>query len=168
MNIQTIDIKKLNPAKYNPRRNLKPEDEEYKNIKNSINEFGYVEPIIVNLDMTVISGHQRLKVLQDLGYTKIECNIVDLDKNQEKLLNIALNKISGDWDYDKLEDLLAELKEADINLLSTGFNEKEIEKIFRESEELINDNQEVDLSRFEDGKFQCQCPKCGFWFNIKE
>lgn len=118
--------------------------------------------------MTVIGGHQRLKVLQDLGYTEIECNVVDLDKNQEKALNVALNKISGDWDYDKLEDLLAELKEADIDLLSTGFNEKEIEKIFKESEELINDNQEVDLSEFKDEKFQCKCPKCGFMFDAKK
>ncbi len=168
MNIQNISIEKLKTAEYNPRRNLRPEDEEYQKIKNSIKEFGYVAPIIINSDMTVIGGHQRLKVLQDLGYTEIECNVVDLDKNQEKALNVALNKISGDWDYDKLEDLLAELKEADIDLLSTGFNEKEIEKIFKESEELINDNQEVDLSEFKDEKFQCKCPKCGFMFDAKK
>lgn len=168
MNIQNISVKKLKIAEYNPRRDLRPEDEEYQKIKNSIKEFGYVAPIIINSDMTVIGGHQRLKVLQDLGYTEIECNVVNLDKNQEKALNIALNKISGDWDYDKLEDLLAELKEADMNLLSTGFNEKEIEKIFKESEELINDNQEVDLSDFKDEKFQCKCPKCGFMFDAKK
>ena len=168
MNIQNISVKKLKPAEYNPRKDLKPEDEEYQKIKKSLIEFGYVAPVIVNSDMTVIGGHQRLKVLQDLGYTEIECNVVNLDKNQEKALNIALNKISGDWDYDKLEDLLAELKEADMNLLSTGFNEKEIEKIFKESEELINDNQEVDLSDFKDEKFQCKCPKCGFMFDAKK
>lgn len=168
MNIQKISIEKLKPAEYNPRKDLKPEDEEYQKIKKSLIEFGYVAPVIVNSDMTVIGGHQRLKVLQDLGYTEIECNVVNLDKNQEKALNIALNKISGDWDYDKLEDLLAELKEADMNLLSTGFNEKEIEKIFKESEELINDNQEVDLSDFKDEKFQCKCPKCGFMFDAKK
>lgn len=168
MNIQKIDIKNLKTAEYNPRRDLKTEDEEYKKIKKSIEEFGYVTPIIVNTDMTVIGGHQRLKVLKELGYTEVECNVVNLDKNQEKALNIALNKISGDWDYDKLEDLLAELKEADMDLSSTGFDEKEIEKILRESEELINDNQEVDLSEFKDEKFQCKCPKCGFMFDVKK
>ncbi|MFR8144761.1 MAG: ParB N-terminal domain-containing protein [Clostridia bacterium] len=168
MNIQKIDIKNLKTAEYNPRRDLKTEDEEYKKIKKSIEEFGYVTPIIVNTDMTVIGGHQRLKVLKELGYTEVDCNVVNLDKNQEKALNIALNKISGDWDYDKLEDLLAELKEANMDLLSTGFDEKEIEKILRESEELINDNQEVDLSEFKDEKFQCKCPKCGFMFDIKK
>lgn len=94
MNIQKINIEKLKPAEYNPRKDLQPEDEEYQNIKRSLLEFGYVAPVIVNKDMTVIGGHQRLKVLKELGYTEIECNVVDLDKDREKALNIALNNIS--------------------------------------------------------------------------
>lgn len=168
MNIQKIEIGKLKPADYNPRKDLKPEDEEYQKIKKSIIEFGYVDPIIVNTDMTVIGGHQRLKVLKDLGYTVIECNMVDLDKNKEKALNIALNKITGEWDYDKLEELLEDLKNSDIDLLTTGFDEQEIEKIFKESEEIINDNVEVSLEEFSDDKFKCQCPKCGFFFDVKK
>lgn len=168
MNIQKINIKKLNPAQYNPRKNLTPDDEEYQKIRRSITEFGCVEPIIVNSDMTVIGGHQRLKVLKELGYEELECVVLNLDKNKEKVLNIALNKIQGEWDDDKLEDLLLELKEADTDLLSTGFNDEEIEKILRESEEIINDNGEIDLSEFSDDKFQCQCPKCGFMFDIKK
>ena len=97
MNFQMIEIEKLKPANYNPRKDLKPEDEEYQKIKKSILEFGYVDPIIANADMTVIGGHQRLKVLKDLGYKEIECIVVDLDKNKEKALNIALNKITGEW-----------------------------------------------------------------------
>ena len=96
MNIQLINIEKLKPAEYNPRKDLQPEDEEWRKIQRSIEEFGYIDPIIVNSDMTVIGGHQRLKVLKDLGYTEIECNVVDLDKTREKALNIALNKISGE------------------------------------------------------------------------
>ena len=102
MNIQILKIENLKPAEYNPRKDLTPEDEEYQKIKKSLTEFGYVAPIIVNADMTVIGGHQRLKVLKELGYTEIECNIVDLDKNKEKALNIALNKITGEWDNGKL------------------------------------------------------------------
>ena len=168
MNFQMIEIEKLKPANYNPRKDLKPEDEEYQKIKKSILEFGYVEPIIVNANMTVISGHQRLKVLKDLEYKKIECIIVDLDKNKEKALNVALNKITGEWDNQKLEDLLLELKEADFDLLVTGFDEKEIDKMFKESEEIINDNAEVNLDEFSDDKFKCQCPKCGFFFDVKK
>lgn len=94
--------------------------------------------------------------------------MVDLDKSREKALNIALNKISGDWDNNKLEELLAELKETNVDLLITGFNNEEIEKILKESEELINNNEEIDLSKFSDDKFQCRCPKCGFMFDIKK
>ena len=132
MNFQMIEIEKLKPASYNPRKNLKPEDEEYQKIKKSILEFGYVEPIIVNADMTVIGGHQRLKVLEDLDYKEIECIVVDLDKNKEKALNIALNKITGEWDNQKLEDLLAELKEADFDLSTTGFTFDEVDNMLKD------------------------------------
>lgn len=132
MDIQIINIEKLKVAEYNPRKDLKPEDEEYQKIKNSIIEFGYVSPLIVNKDMTVIGGHQRLKVLKEMNHTNIECVIVDLDKNKEKALNIALNKISGDWDYDKLEDLLAELKETDIDMNITGFSFDEVDNILKD------------------------------------
>jgi DNA modification methylase len=132
MNIQKIEITKLKPAEYNPRKDLKPEDEEYQKIKKSIIEFGYVAPIIVNSDMTVIGGHQRLKVLKELGYNEVECVIVDLNKNKEKALNIALNKISGDWDNNKLEELLAELKETDIDLDITGFSFDEVDNILKD------------------------------------
>lgn len=132
MNIQKIRIEELKPAEYNPRKDLKPEDEEYQKIKKSLIEFGYVAPIIVNLDMTVIGGHQRLKVLKELGYTEIECNVVDLDKNKEKALNIALNKITGEWDDTKLEELLAELKETDINMDMTGFSFDEVDNMLKD------------------------------------
>jgi len=132
MNIQKINIEKLKAAEYNPRKDLTLEDEEYQKIKRSLTEFGYVAPVIVNSDMTVIGGHQRLKVLKELGYKEIECNIVDLDKNKEKALNIALNKISGEWDNDKLEELLAELKETDIDMDMTGFSLDEVDDILKD------------------------------------
>lgn len=134
MNIQKINIEKLKAAEYNPRKDLKPEDEEYQKIKRSILEFGYVAPIIVNADMTVIGGHQRLKVLKELGYEEVECNIVDLDKTKEKALNIALNKITGEWDNSKLEELLAELKETDIDMDMTGFTFDEVDNILKDIE----------------------------------
>lgn len=132
MNIQKISIEKLKAAEYNPRKDLKTEDEEYQKIKKSLVEFGYVDPVIVNKDMTVIGGHQRLKVLEELGYKEIECNVVELDKNKEKALNIALNKISGEWDNTKLEELLAELKETDIDMNITGFNFDEVDNILND------------------------------------
>lgn len=73
MEWKVLPIGQLKPAAYNPRKQLKPGDKEYEKIKNSIQEFGYVEPVIVNYDMTVIGGHQRLTVLKELGYEEVQC-----------------------------------------------------------------------------------------------
>lgn len=132
MKIDKLSIDKLKFADYNPRKDLKPGDPEYEKLKNSIEHFGYVEPVIVN-DRTglVVGGHQRVKVLKDLGYTEIEVVHVDLDEANEKALNVALNKISGDWDAEKLEDLLRELNlNDDIDVLLTGFDTSELDTLF--------------------------------------
>ena len=166
MKLEKIELNKLKMAEYNPRKELTEKDPEYTKIKNSINEFGYISPIIANSDMTVISGHQRLKVLKDLGYTEIECIIVDFDKNKEKMLNVALNKISRERKYQKLETLFNELATNNMDLSIMGFDEKEINKLIKETEETMNDNEEINLEEFNDEKFQCKCPKCGFVFDV--
>ena len=96
-------ISELKPAEYNPRKKLQPGDPEYEDIKRSIETFGYADPIIINKDGTIIGGHQRLTVLRDLGYEEVSVIVVDLDKNHEKALNIALNKITGEWDQELLK-----------------------------------------------------------------
>ena len=168
MELKKQKIGDLKIATYNPRKELNEKDKEYQKIKNSIIEFGYVAPIIINADKTVISGHQRIKVLKDLRYEEIDCIVVNFDKNKEKLLNIALNKISGEWDYQKLESIFNELDENNIDLLITGFDEKEINKLIKETEETMNENTEIDLNEFNDDKFQCKCPKCGFVLDMNE
>lgn len=144
MNIQIIDINKLIPATYNPRKDLNPDDAEYIKIKNSIVKFGFVSPLVINKDMTVIGGHQRLKVLKDLGITEVECIVVDLDKTNEKALNIALNKIQGDWDEDKLEALLQELKLEEFDMNLTGFDFDEVDEILNDINGTKEDNFDVD------------------------
>ena len=122
----------LKPAEYNPRKRLQPGDEEYERLKRSIETFGYVDPIIVNADGTVIGGHQRLFVLQDLGYTEADVAVVDLNKADEKALNIALNKISGEWDEVKLADIFAELNADGYDSTVTGYERSEISDILSE------------------------------------
>ena len=129
MEIKELSLKELKPAAYNPRKKLKKGDKEYEKIKQSLLKFGYVDPIIVNNDMTVIGGHQRLTVLKDLDYETAKCVIVDLPKEDEKALNIALNKITGQWDDALLADLLLDLQESDFNLDLTGFEPPEIDDI---------------------------------------
>ena len=131
MEWKTLSVDALRPAEYNPRKKLKAGDKEYEKIKNSILEFGYVEPIIVNYDMTVIGGHQRLTVLKDLGYTEVQCVEVHIeDENKIKALNIALNKITGAWNEQLLADLIVDLQSANFNTVFTGFEAPEIEQLF--------------------------------------
>lgn len=144
MNIQKIKIDKLIPATYNPRKDLKPSDAEYVKIKNSIEKFGFVSPLVINKDMTVIGGHQRLKVLKEMGIVEVECIIVDLDKTNEKALNIALNKIQGDWDEEKLEALLQELKLEDFDTNLTGFDFDEVDEMLKDVNGSKEDDFDVD------------------------
>ena len=128
--LKVLPVSVLKPAEYNPRKKLKPGDKEYEKIKNSIEEFGFADPLVVNADMTIIGGHQRLTVAVALGYTEVPCAVVDVDKVREKALNIALNKITGAWDEQMLADLLTDLKEADYDLDWTGFEAAEVEQLF--------------------------------------
>lgn len=140
MDIQLIDINKLKAAEYNPR---KISDSELNKLKNSITEFGLVDPIIINSDRTVIGGHQRLKELESLGHKEALCVIVDLSKDKEKVLNLSLNKISGDWDDDKLSELLLELEnESDIDMALTGFDDDEIDELLYELEDELEEKTE--------------------------
>ena len=126
----------LIPADYNPRKDLKPGDAEYEKLKRSIEQFGYVEPVIWNKTTGfVVGGHQRLKVLLDMGITEVECVVVEMDAEKEKALNIALNKISGEWDKDKLALLIADLQGADFDVSLTGFEPAEINSLFKDTQQ---------------------------------
>ena len=132
MNIKNFKLSELNPAKYNPRKELKPGDKEFEKLKNSIENFGYVELIVVNEgnNNTVISGHQRLNVLKHLGKTEAECVVVNLDEASEKALNIAMNKVTGEWNETMLADLIADLQSVNYDLDLTGFEAPEIDMLF--------------------------------------
>ena len=134
MIIEKKNTADLLPADYNPRKDLKPGDAEYEKLKRSIEQFGYVEPVIWNQTTgRVVGGHQRLKVLMDMGMTKVDCVVVEMDEDKEKALNIALNKISGDWDKDKLALLIADLQGADFDVSLTGFEPAEIDDLFKDT-----------------------------------
>lgn len=146
MEFRKLPIDSLVPASYNPRKKLKPGDSEFEKIKNSINEFGYVDPVIVNQDLTVIGGHQRISVLKTLGYTEIDCVVIDIDKTKEKALNVALNKISGEWNKDLLAELIKDLQSLDYDVSFTGFEPPEIDQLFSNvhSKEIQEDDFDVD------------------------
>ena len=144
--LKMLPVSVLKPAEYNPRKKLKKGDKEYKKIENSIKEFGFADPLVVNADMTIIGGHQRLTVAIDLGYTEVPCAVVDVDKTREKALNIALNKITGAWDDQMLADLLKDLENVNFNLDFTGFEAPEIGQLFSNiyDKKVKEDNFDVD------------------------
>ncbi len=143
MKIKKLAMIELINAEYNPRKNLQENDPEYQKIKKSIDEFGYVEPIIVNENCEnnkyrIIGGHQRVKVLNDLGYTDIDCVVVGLNETKEKALNVALNKISGEWDNQKLYEILKDFNDNDF--LLTGFDNQEFKDLEEEFKNFENNN----------------------------
>lgn len=143
---KTMNLAELIPADYNPRKDLRPGDPEFEKLKNSIKELGYLAPITVN-ERTgrIVGGHQRLKAMLDLGYTTAEVWIVDLNEQQEKMANIALNKISGDWDEEKLQNLLNELaKDESLSLDLTGFDLDEISNYLDLEEEFEDEPEDFD------------------------
>lgn len=133
MEIVKVDINELISPEYNPRQIT---DDEMEKLKNSINEFGYIAPIIVNKHNNhIIGGNQRYEALKSLGYTDVDVVFVDEpDLNREKALNIALNKISGEWDFVKLADIIDELELNDFDIPLTGFDEQELENFYIEEE----------------------------------
>ena len=149
MNIEKIPISKINPAKYNPRKDLQRDDPEYKKLKKSIKEFNLVEPLVWNKRTgNLVGGHQRLKILIEQGAKEVEVSVVDLPESKEKALNLALNKIQGDWDMPKLKDLLQEIDTGEFDIEITGFDEEEIEDLInkyavQDIDDLLN---EIDLS----------------------
>jgi len=134
MLIEKLKTEQLIPAEYNPRKDLKPGDAEYEKLKRSLQEFGYVEPVIWNKTTgKVVGGHQRLKVLLDMGITEVECVVIEMAEDKEKALNVALNKISGEWDKDKLALLIADLQGADFDISLTGFEPSELDELFKDT-----------------------------------
>src|SRR5262249_52760793 len=128
MNIQAIPIEKIRPARYNPRKDLKPTDPEYKKLQKAIDHFGLVEPLIWNKRTgNLVGGHQRFKILKARGDKRIEVSVVSLDKREEKALNIALNKHSGAWDHEALTSLVKDLQVSGFDMETVGFDAKELE-----------------------------------------
>lgn len=132
MKLKKVKLKELKICPYNPRKMSK---EMLEKLKTSLVNFGYVNPLLINTRTGhVVGGNQRLTALREMYGEDHEIDVVEvsLKDNEEKTLNIALNKVVGDWDFEKLGDILQELPREDLNL--TGFEEDEISKILDDLE----------------------------------
>lgn len=140
MKIDHIELSKLKPAEYNPRTITK---KQFKDLTNSISKFGIVDPLIVNSDYTIIGGHMRFRILLENNKKQKEpikapCVILDLTKEDEKELNIRLNKNGGEWDFDMLSEFdVPELKDWGFKEIELGLNIDKIEEEEKEDEYII-------------------------------
>lgn len=151
----------------NPRKPVRDEPEFYEKLYNSLKQWGYKDPIIVNIrngKNTIIGGNQRYAILCDMakeqGFKLSQVNVsvvpMDISDAEELAMNIGLNKISGDWLSEKLKDALSSIKSADEELTKfTGFTDEEIDQI-------INVDMEEDLEDqhvFNTFRFMIELPK---------
>lgn len=165
MDIRTISFEQINPAAYNPRVDLQPGDPEYEKLRRSLDEFGYIDPIVWNEQTgNMVGGHQRYKVLvNEQGCTELAVSVVNLDPERERLLNLALNKVSGRWDEDALTQLLVELQQAGADISLSGFDDVDLKQMLGD----------IDIPNFDAGTPEDQgdlgvlssklvkCPHCG-------
>ena len=125
MKITLVNINSLNPAEYNPRQ---ISNKQYEDLKASMEKFGCVDPIIININPerlnVVVGGHQRLRILRELGAEKVPTVSVNLSEEDERELNVRLNKSGGEWDMDILanEFDIVDLKEWGFKDIELGFN----------------------------------------------
>lgn len=148
MTIKKVPVSDLKPAKYNPRKDLKPGDPAYEKIKRSLHDFGYVDPVIWNeVTGNIVGGHQRYKVLCAEGATEIDCVVVHIENPQdEKALNVALNKAVGEWEPKALADLLSDLQLSGYDIGATGFDAAEVDELFSKvhDKEVKDDDTDLD------------------------
>ena len=152
----TVIKKKVNELKNYPGNPRVINDQDFCKLVNSIKEFGYVQPLIINKDDQVIGGNQRLKALKELGIAEAECILIDLPVKKEKALNLALNKISGDWEPSLLFQFIDDLDPGLIEL--TGFSDEELDALnvtLDEEEEKLPDEPKL-----------ITCPSCGHNFTL--
>ena len=126
-------------AEYNPRQLTK---DQYNNLKDSLKRFGLVDPLIINKNKKrkniLVGGHQRLKIAREIGMDNIPCVEVDLSLNEEKELNIRLNKNVGEWDYDSLANYF------DVDdLVDWGFSDDELQFYEDEPEQGLIEDDEI-------------------------
>jgi DNA modification methylase len=129
LTIEHVPIEDLRPDPFNPRR---ISDDELEALTRSIREFGFVQPVVARReDGSIVGGHQRLVAARKLGYKTVPVVFVDLPPEQARVLNLALNKISGEWDEELLAQLLADLSAGAADLSLSGFGDDEVKKLLR-------------------------------------
>lgn len=163
MQIIEKNIKEIKPYENNPRLN----DNAVEYVLNSIKEFGFKVPVVIDKDNTIVCGHTRYKAALKLGLKKLPCIIADeLTEEQIRAFRLVDNKTQelAEWDWNKIGSELDSIEEIDMHLMGfTDFlDDVEIGEL---SEKKLGGGKEIDLDSFDDNIFNRTCPCCGFKFN---
>ena len=166
---QLVELDKMNPAPYNPRYDLQPGDREYDGLRASIMKNGLLQPIVWNKRTgTIVGGHQRYKVLKELGAKAVICAVVDKSPEDEMAANFALNKAQGHFENQLLAKMFEQMEQEQIDYQAIGYNEEEINHIMSGLEQL-NEDDIFDYSMEPDKKpLMVTCPCCGKKFEERE
>ena len=163
MNIKNIAVKDLIPYEKNTKKH---DDVQINNVAESIKQYGFVQPIVIDKNNVVVIGHCRLLAAKKLKMADVPCVCVeDLTEEQVKALRIVDNKSNeSPWDFDFLADELADLDLSDFNFDFGIDMDAEEETITSEPREATG-AVEYGTEDFSDEKFECECPRCGSQFN---
>lgn len=157
-----IEKEKIDSIKVYPNNAKIHTAEQIEQIKKSMEEFGNNDPIALDENNYILEGEGRYLAQKELGYTEVEViRLTHLSEEQKVAYMLVHNKLTMNtgFDIDILEEELSKIVNIDM---------KEFDLEIKEQKELINDNEEIDLMQFSDEKFKCQCPKCGFMFDVKK
>lgn len=157
--LQSVEIAKIKPYKNNAKIHGK---NQLKKLQESISEFGFLTPCLIDQDYNLIAGHGRVEAAKALGMKEVPCVFVeDLTEEQRKAYILADNKLSelAEWDLEILNQELAELSEAGMNISLVGF------ELNNEITQELNDGVEITIESLGDENFKYECPECGFRFD---
>jgi len=150
LRVEKISVKKMKPLPGNARTKLQPGDDAYEAIQNSVETFGYIDPIVWN-ERTghVVGGNQRFNILKAKGATEISVSVISVDEDMEKMLALALNKVGGKWDQEQLQLVIKDLAGKNIDLTVTGFNAEQVRKMMEDKAEKEEPTYDLGLAPLE-------------------
>ena len=157
--LQSVEIAKIKPYKNNAKIHGK---NQLKKLQESISEFGFLTPCLIDQEYNLIAGHGRVEAAKALGMKEVPCVFVEnLTEEQRKAYILADNKLSelAEWDLEILNKELAELSEAGMNISLVGF------ELNNEITQELNEGVEITIESLGDENFKYECPECGFRFD---
>ncbi len=154
LRVEQVALAEMRPAPWNPRTIT---DFQLEALQHSLEEFGAVEPVVLNADGLILGGHQRYAAARALGWDSLPAVRLDLDEESAKLLNLALNRISGEWDTSMLAELVSTIDRQASEFVVAGFPSDEVERLLASlDQDAPPEFPEVDATT------DHQCPSCHY------